>query len=119
MPPLPCRPCLAPAPRRCPPAAAARFQRRRWRAAAGKRILITGATGGLGGQTATALVRSGATVLVHGSSQERLAATLARLAAAAASDAQTLGYLARTCPTVAGSTRWRRGSAPTIRPSMS
>ncbi len=77
--------------RRLPPP---RFSAAARRAAAGKRILITGATGDIGEATATALVRSGATVLVHGRSPERLAATLARLAAAAAPGAQVLGYRA-------------------------
>jgi NAD(P)-dependent dehydrogenase (short-subunit alcohol dehydrogenase family) len=43
-------------------------------------ILITGSTGGLGLATAERLVRSGATVLVHGRSEQKLERTLAKLA---------------------------------------
>jgi NAD(P)-dependent dehydrogenase (short-subunit alcohol dehydrogenase family) len=44
-------------------------------------ILITGSTSGLGLATAERLVRSGATVLVHGRSEQKLERTLARLGA--------------------------------------
>jgi NAD(P)-dependent dehydrogenase (short-subunit alcohol dehydrogenase family) len=45
----------------------------------GKVVLITGATDGLGRGVANASARAGATVLVHGRSEERVAATLDEL----------------------------------------
>ena len=47
-------------------------------------VLVTGATDGLGRALAASLARSGATVLVHGRSEERLAATLAEIPGARA-----------------------------------
>ena len=45
----------------------------------GKVVLITGATDGLGRGLAAAVSRAGATVLVHGRSEERIAATIGEL----------------------------------------
>jgi NAD(P)-dependent dehydrogenase (short-subunit alcohol dehydrogenase family) len=45
----------------------------------GKVVLITGATDGLGRALAQAVLDAGATVLVHGRSEERIAATVAEL----------------------------------------
>ena len=47
-------------------------------------VLVTGATDGLGRAVAASLARSGATVLLHGRSEERLAATLAEVPGARA-----------------------------------
>jgi NAD(P)-dependent dehydrogenase (short-subunit alcohol dehydrogenase family) len=47
-------------------------------------VLVTGATDGLGRALAASLARSGATVLLHGRSEERLAATLAEVPGARA-----------------------------------
>lgn len=44
-------------------------------------VLVTGATDGLGKELARELARRGATVLVHGRSQERIDATIADIAA--------------------------------------
>ncbi|HEY6673530.1 MAG TPA: SDR family NAD(P)-dependent oxidoreductase, partial [Rubrobacteraceae bacterium] len=43
---------------------------------AGAKVLITGATDGLGRRVAFDLATAGATVLLHGRSRERLEATL-------------------------------------------
>ena len=48
----------------------------------GKVILLTGATDGMGRALAADLARAGATVLVHGRDQARIAATVAEVAAA-------------------------------------
>jgi NAD(P)-dependent dehydrogenase (short-subunit alcohol dehydrogenase family) len=50
---------------------------------AGKRALVTGATSGIGKVTATELARHGAEVLVAGRDQDKLAATVGEIAAAA------------------------------------
>src|SRR5271155_1973613 len=49
-------------------------------------ILVTGATDGLGKELARELARRGATVLVHGRSQERIDATIAEIAETTGSD---------------------------------
>jgi NADP-dependent 3-hydroxy acid dehydrogenase YdfG len=46
----------------------------------GKRVLVTGASSGIGRETAIACAREGATVVATGRNEERLAATLASLA---------------------------------------
>lgn len=56
-----------------------------------KTILLTGATDGIGKVTATKLVQAGHTVMVHGRSEEKLATTMAALAAL---DGNAHGYLA-------------------------
>ena len=48
----------------------------------GKVVLVTGATDGLGRALAADLVRSGATVLVHGRDPRRIADTVGQLTAA-------------------------------------
>ena len=55
-------------------------------------VLITGATDGLGRGLAVALARSGATVLVHGRSAERIATTVREVRAAGSGEAR--GYRA-------------------------
>ena len=52
----------------------------------GKVVLVTGATDGIGRQTALELARMGATVLVHGRSARRAAATAAAIRADAGND---------------------------------
>ena len=52
----------------------------------GRTVLVTGATDGLGRAVAADLAARGATVLLHGRSEERLARTLADLRAATGSD---------------------------------
>ena len=52
----------------------------------GKVILLTGATDGMGRALAADLAREGATVLVHGRDQGRIAATVAEVAAAGSGD---------------------------------
>jgi NAD(P)-dependent dehydrogenase (short-subunit alcohol dehydrogenase family) len=60
----------------------------------GKVILLTGATDGMGRALAASLAREGATVLVHGRDQDRIAATVAEVAAAAGSAARVRAYQA-------------------------
>jgi NAD(P)-dependent dehydrogenase (short-subunit alcohol dehydrogenase family) len=50
----------------------------RW--VAGKTVLVTGATDGIGRETARALLRAGATVIVHGRDEERCEATRREIA---------------------------------------
>jgi NAD(P)-dependent dehydrogenase (short-subunit alcohol dehydrogenase family) len=71
-----------------------RFSEAARREVRGKRILITGATGGIGEAAAAELVRSGAWVLVHGQSVDRIAATVARLTAQARHGGRIIGYQA-------------------------
>jgi NAD(P)-dependent dehydrogenase (short-subunit alcohol dehydrogenase family) len=56
-------------------------------------ILVTGATDGLGKELARELARRGATVLVHGRSQERIDATIAEIAETTGSE-RLVGQLA-------------------------
>src|SRR5580704_5017154 len=56
-------------------------------------ILVTGATDGLGRELARRLAQGGATVLIHGRSQERIEATIADIAETTGRERLT-GYLA-------------------------
>jgi NAD(P)-dependent dehydrogenase (short-subunit alcohol dehydrogenase family) len=60
----------------------------------GRIVLVTGATDGLGQALAHALVDSAATVLVHGRSEDRIAATVERLLQTASSNDQVRSYRA-------------------------
>ena len=60
----------------------------------GKVILLTGATDGMGRALAADLGREGATVLVHGRDKDRIAATVAEVAAAAGSQGLVRSYQA-------------------------
>jgi len=60
----------------------------------GKVILLTGATDGMGRVLAADLAREGATVLVHGRDQARIAATVAEVAAVAGSQSRVRSYRA-------------------------
>jgi NAD(P)-dependent dehydrogenase (short-subunit alcohol dehydrogenase family) len=60
----------------------------------GKVILLTGATDGMGRALAADLAREGATVLVHGRDQARIAAAVAEVAAAAGSQDRVRSYQA-------------------------
>jgi NAD(P)-dependent dehydrogenase (short-subunit alcohol dehydrogenase family) len=60
----------------------------------GRTVLITGATDGLGRACARELVESGATVLVHGRSEERIAATVDELEGVAGDDGRVRSYRA-------------------------
>src|ERR1700722_6750753 len=60
----------------------------------GKVILLTGATDGMGRALAADLGREGATVLVHGRDQARIAATVAEVAAAAGNRGLVRSYRA-------------------------
>lgn len=60
----------------------------------GKVILLTGATDGMGRALAADLARQGATVLVHGRDQGRIAATVAETAAAAGRPDRVRSYQA-------------------------
>src|ERR1700733_8799666 len=60
----------------------------------GKVILLTGATDGMGRALAADLARAGATVLVHGRDQARIAATVAEVAAAAGGHGRVRAYRA-------------------------
>jgi NAD(P)-dependent dehydrogenase (short-subunit alcohol dehydrogenase family) len=60
----------------------------------GKVILLTGATDGMGRALAADLGREGATVLVHGRDQARIAATIAEVAAAAGGQGLVRSYRA-------------------------
>jgi NAD(P)-dependent dehydrogenase (short-subunit alcohol dehydrogenase family) len=60
----------------------------------GRTVLVTGATDGLGRACARELVESGATVLVHGRSADRIAATVDELKGIAADDASVRSYRA-------------------------
>ena len=74
--------------------AACRFVPRARRAARGRKYLVTGATGGIGEAAAIELVASGASVLVHGRSTQRLADTVGRLSAQARDGARIWSYQA-------------------------
>lgn len=52
-----------------------------------QRILVTGATAGLGKEVSRGLADRGATVLVHGRSQSRVEASIAEIAEATGSSA--------------------------------
>jgi NAD(P)-dependent dehydrogenase (short-subunit alcohol dehydrogenase family) len=58
----------------------------------GKVVLLTGATDGMGRALAADLARAGATVLVHGRDQGRIAATVAEVAGAAGSPDRVRSY---------------------------
>jgi len=60
----------------------------------GQVILLTGATDGMGRALAADLARAGATVLVHGRDQGRIAATVAEVAEAAGSAGRVRSYRA-------------------------
>jgi NAD(P)-dependent dehydrogenase (short-subunit alcohol dehydrogenase family) len=60
----------------------------------GKVILLTGATDGMGRALALDLAREGATVLVHGRDEARIAATASEVAAAAAGEDRVRTYQA-------------------------
>jgi len=60
----------------------------------GRIVLVTGATDGLGRALAGALVEAGATVLVHGRSPERIAATIDELRRAAGEEDRVRPYRA-------------------------
>jgi NAD(P)-dependent dehydrogenase (short-subunit alcohol dehydrogenase family) len=60
----------------------------------GKAILLTGATDGMGRALAAVLAGEGATVLVHGRDQGRIAATVAEVTAAAGSPGRVRSYQA-------------------------
>ena len=60
----------------------------------GKVILLTGATDGMGRALAADLGREGATVLVHGRDQARIAATVAEVAGAAGNRGLVRSYRA-------------------------
>jgi NAD(P)-dependent dehydrogenase (short-subunit alcohol dehydrogenase family) len=60
----------------------------------GKVVLLTGATDGMGRALAADLARAGATVLVHGRDQGRIAATVAEVAGAAGSPDRVRSYQA-------------------------
>src|SRR4051794_41946650 len=61
---------------------------------AGRTVLVTGATDGLGRALAHGLVGSGATVLVHGRSPDRIAATVDELRREAGADDRVRSYQA-------------------------
>jgi NAD(P)-dependent dehydrogenase (short-subunit alcohol dehydrogenase family) len=61
---------------------------------AGRTVLVTGATDGLGRALARALVEAGATVLVHGRSPDRIAATVEELRRVAGSGDRIRSYRA-------------------------
>ena len=65
-----------------------------WGRLDGSTILVTGATGGVGLQTAVDLARLGARVLVHGRDRERCATALAAVTAASTSGVAPRSYLA-------------------------
>jgi retinol dehydrogenase 14 len=60
----------------------------------GKVVLVTGATSGIGRQTAVQLARRGATVIVHGRKPERVSDAVAEVRAAAAGGAPVLSAVA-------------------------
>jgi NAD(P)-dependent dehydrogenase (short-subunit alcohol dehydrogenase family) len=60
----------------------------------GRTVLVTGATDGLGRALAHELVRSGATVLIHGRSSDRIADTLDELRQEAGDDERVRSYRA-------------------------
>ena len=60
----------------------------------GKVVLVTGATAGIGRQTAIQLARLGATVIVHGRTPERVAAAVADVRAAAPAGVPVLSAVA-------------------------
>jgi len=82
----------------------------------GRIVLVTGATDGLGRALARALVEGGATVLVHGRSPERIAATVDELRRAAGEEDRVRSYRADfASPAQARATAdERRGAEPRL-----
>lgn len=70
--------------------------REQWGSMAGRRVLVTGATRGIGLETAVRLAELGAEVLVHGREEGRVAAALAAVHAASTSAAAATAAVATT-----------------------
>ena len=67
-----------------------------------KRALVTGSTAGIGFAVAAGLVREGASVIINGRSQERVANAVSRLQGSAASTRPQVWGSRPTCPRATG-----------------